>query len=229
MSTEETPYVLVVDDEVNIRKTIRRSLGKIDCRVETAVNGEEALEMIDESAPDVILLDMKMPGPSGLEVLRELRERGVNSRVVIITAYGTVGNAVEAMKLGAVDFLQKPFLPEDIRELVTEMLKRPDPASLTPDEDDYDDLVEAARAALKENDYQRANDWLKQAQMADDRRPEALNLLGAMYELQGDQQQARKMYRAGLSLKPGYSPAEKNLERITDLKIDSTPIDLGEE
>ncbi|MFO8061240.1 MAG: response regulator [Bacillota bacterium] len=224
---EGRPVILVVDDEINIRKTVARALGKEQYDVKTAVNGEEALTMIEEQVPDIILLDMKMPGMDGLEVLRQLRERKARSKVVIITAYGTVDNAVEAMKLGAVDFLQKPFLPDDIRDLVQDILRRPDPAQLMPDQDDYESLVEAARAALQVGDYQRAEEWLKQARAADDRRPGVQNLLGALYELRGDRKQAIKMYRVALSLEPGYGPGKRNLERITGWRADMGPIDLG--
>ena len=222
------PVVLVVDDEVNIRKTVVRALNKLDCDVRSAVNGEEAMDMVGEEAPDVMLLDMKMPGMDGLEVLRQLREGGYSTHVIMITAYGTVDNAVEAMKLGAVDFLQKPFLPDEIRDLVQDMLERPDPASLRPREDDYDALVDAALAALKVADYARAEGWLRQAGATDDLRPEAHNLLGALYELRGDRRHALKMYRVALSIEPGYNPSRRNLDRLTSLRGGAGPIDLGE-
>ncbi|MFO7942311.1 MAG: response regulator [Bacillota bacterium] len=227
MGENETPLILVIDDEVNIRKTLLRSLKGSGYEVETAVNGEEGLEKMEQRAPDVVLLDMKMPGLSGIEVLREMREREIYSKVVIITAYGTVDNAVEAMKLGAVDFLQKPFLPDDIRQLIRDLLERPSLEDLSPDESDYDELVDAARIALTSGDHERAETWLRRALAADDKRPEAHNLLGVYYELVADKQQALKMYRAALSLDPSYGPANRNLERATELRSDSKPMDLG--
>ena len=225
---ESKPIILVVDDEINIRKTVARALGKRQYDVRTAVNGEEAVAMMDEEAPDIVLLDLKMPGLDGLEVLGEIRQRGISTHVVIITAYGTVDNAVEAMKLGAVDFLQKPFLPDDIRELVENILKRPDFSELMPDQGDYESLVEAARAALQAADYKQAEEWLRQARAAGDQRTEVQNLIGALYELRGDRKQATKMYRVALSLDPGYQPGQRNLERITSWRADMRPIDLGE-
>ncbi|MBE0616331.1 MAG: response regulator, partial [Proteobacteria bacterium] len=103
--------VLVVDDEKNIRLTLTQSLRALEVETDTAVNGEEALAKLGQAAYDLLLLDLKMPGMDGMEVLRRTRETLPELPVVILTAYGTVASAVEAMKLGAVDFLQKPFSP----------------------------------------------------------------------------------------------------------------------
>jgi len=118
------PSVLVVDDEKNIRVTLRESLKSLGFDVETAINGEEALELATRRTYELILLDLKMPGMDGMEVFRQLRERSPSTAVVLVTAHGSVEAAVEAMKLGAVDFLQKPFAPQEIREVVTHVLQR---------------------------------------------------------------------------------------------------------
>ena len=118
------PSVLVVDDEKNIRVTLRESLKSLGFDVETAINGEEALELATRRTYELILLDLKMPGMDGMEVFRQLRERSPSTAVVLVTAHGSVEAAVEAMKLGAVDFLQKPFAPQEIREVVTQVLQR---------------------------------------------------------------------------------------------------------
>jgi len=117
------PSVLVVDDEKNIRVTLRESLKSLGFEVETAINGEEALELAARRTYELILLDLKMPGMHGMEVFRQLRERSPSTAVVLVTAHGSVEAAVEAMKLGAVDFLQKPFAPQEIREVVTHVLQ----------------------------------------------------------------------------------------------------------
>ena len=82
--------------------------------VQTAPSGEEGFELASGGAFDVILSDMRMPGISGLDVLRQLRERRVDSAFIIMTGFGTVDTAVEAMKLGAVDFVQKPFFRDEL-------------------------------------------------------------------------------------------------------------------
>ena len=128
--------VLVVDDEKNIRLTISQSLEKLDLEVDNAVNGEEALQKIKQDDYRLVLLDLKLPGMDGVEVLRRLRGFNKNIKVLIITAHGTVENAVEAMKLGAVDFIQKPFTPDEIRGFVAKALARtrgiPEPAAPGP-------------------------------------------------------------------------------------------------
>ena len=114
--------VLIVDDEKNIRLTLALALEKLNIPVDTAVNGEEALQKLAEKSYGLMLLDLRMPGIDGLEVLRRVPEIRPEVKVVIITAWGSIEAAVEAMKLGAVDFLQKPFDAQDVRELVSSLL-----------------------------------------------------------------------------------------------------------
>jgi DNA-binding NtrC family response regulator len=114
--------ILVVDDEKNIRLMLTKALADDETAVETAVNGEEALEKIEQSAYDLVLLDLRLPGMDGLDVLRELRERNAKQAVIVLTAHGTVESAVEAMQGGAVNFLQKPFAPQELRDAVAKAL-----------------------------------------------------------------------------------------------------------
>ena len=116
--------VLIVDDEKNILLTLSQSLEALQLETDTATNGEEALAKLKEKEFGLILLDLRMPGMDGMEVLRQVREIRPDIRIIMITAYGTIELAVEAMKLGAVDFIQKPFFPEEIRELVTRVMDR---------------------------------------------------------------------------------------------------------
>jgi len=111
-SDRENVPILVVDDEKNIRLTLSQSLESLGVEIRTAVNGEEALQKLQEEDFSLILLDLKMPGMGGMEVLRRVRERWSKARVIIITAHGTIESAVEAMKLGAADFIQKTFQPK---------------------------------------------------------------------------------------------------------------------
>jgi len=122
----ETLRVLVVDDEAGMRLAVSRALR--DCRlelpeagecvaleVETAESGEQALERIRERAPDLLLLDHKMPGISGLDVLDALAPLKLDMLAVMITAYATIETAVLATRRGAYDFLAKPFTPDELR------------------------------------------------------------------------------------------------------------------
>jgi len=116
--------ILIVDDEKNIRMTLSQSLESLGLPIETAVNGEEALRKLEDVEFTVLLLDLKMPGIGGMGVLHEVRKRWPGTLVIIITAHGTIDTAVEAMKLGAADFIRKPFSPVEIRELVKQVLKK---------------------------------------------------------------------------------------------------------
>src|SRR5215831_14780698 len=117
-------HILVVDDERNIRKNLGMVLEAQGYQVDTTSNGDDALLRIKEGRYDIVFVDIQMPKMDGLELLRYLRGLRPKMPVVILTAYGTVHRAVEAMKLGAVDFLEKPFDPKAIQLLCKEILER---------------------------------------------------------------------------------------------------------
>jgi len=218
--------VLIVDDEKNIRLTIKSCLDELGYNIEVAVNGTEGLSKILENDFDLVLLDLKMPGLDGMEVLRQLREKGNPVNVIIMTAYGTVEKAVEAMKLGAIDFLSKPFTPPEIRKIVENVLKRP---NLTEDKlSGYNDLVEFSKRLILDKDYDKAETYLKKSIAENVDAAEPHNLLGVLAESKRDNLLAIKHYRAALDLDPTYQPAQKNLERITQFKYSKEGIDLGE-
>jgi two-component system, NtrC family, response regulator AtoC len=116
--------ILVVDDEPSNRNILRQELIHKGYLVETANNGREALRKIESVGPDLLILDYMMPDLSGLEVLKELRKRENDTPVVMITAYGTMERAVEAMKEGAYDFITRPFEPDHIALVVRKALER---------------------------------------------------------------------------------------------------------
>ena len=116
--------ILVADDERNIRKNLAMVLESAGYQVDEARDGEEALALCRETHPDIAFVDLHMPKMEGLDVLAHFRTLSPKTAVVIITAYGSAANAVEAMKLGAVDFLEKPFDPKIIGILAEEILFR---------------------------------------------------------------------------------------------------------
>jgi len=205
--------VLIVDDEKNIRLTLTQTLETMDIETGTAINGEEALSKLKDREYDLILLDLKMPGMDGMDVLRRVVEIRPDIRIIIITAHGTIESAVEAMKLGAVDFIQKPFAPKEIREIVTQVIDREkvDVKKAT----DYSTRLELAKRCINEKQFEAAIEHIKKAVSLDTSRPEAFNLLGALHEIRGDKYEAQNYYRAALDLDSSYKPAIDNLHRTT--------------
>ncbi len=109
--------ILIVDDDKAIRYSLKRMLEE-KYSILTAQNGEEALDRLKESSPDLIIMDIKMPGRNGIDVLKEIRSIDPKSLVIMMTAYGTTETAIEAMKFGAFDYILKPFPIVQMKELV---------------------------------------------------------------------------------------------------------------
>ena len=117
--------ILIVDDEENIRRVTRLTLQAAGYEVGEASDGERGLEAFgDGSSWDAVLLDQRMPGMDGLETLRHINERDATARVIMATAYASIELAVDAMKLGATDFVRKPMTPEILRNAVAAALSK---------------------------------------------------------------------------------------------------------
>jgi len=112
------PNILVIDDEESMRVGCVQTLTEEGYRAQAAENGIEGLEMAQKESFDLVILDLRMPGLDGMEVLEKLKEFEPSVVVVVITGYATIESAVEAMKLGAFDFLPKPFTPEALLAIV---------------------------------------------------------------------------------------------------------------
>jgi two-component system response regulator AtoC len=106
--------VLVVDDEENLRLVLRTLLRRHAYEVETAASGEEALALVDSFGPDFVLTDVRMPKMGGLDLLATLKAKGNDATVIVMSAYGNMDMAIEAMKTGAYDYVQKPFKPDEV-------------------------------------------------------------------------------------------------------------------
>ncbi|MEW5911140.1 MAG: sigma-54 dependent transcriptional regulator [Thermodesulfobacteriota bacterium] len=115
--------ILVVDDEKNYLVVLEALLSQAGYEVASAQNGAQALALVEEAEPDLVITDMRMPQMSGLELIRRLKERYTDLPIVVMTAYGTVENAVEAMKLGATDYISKPFENTELLLTVEKSLK----------------------------------------------------------------------------------------------------------
>jgi len=115
---------MVVDDEKNIRIMLKRVLSGDQYEIDEAVNGLEALQKIKREKYDAILLDVKMPEMNGLQVIDKIKEMDINTPIIMMSAYGTIPEAVEAMKLGAVDYLIKPFDLDELRMTLDRMIRQ---------------------------------------------------------------------------------------------------------
>lgn len=217
--------ILIIDDEKNIRFTLEQCLREDDVVIGLAEDGETGLKMLKEEAYDLVLLDIRMPGISGMQTLEAIRKDGMECAVIIMTAYGTVENAVEAMKLGALDFISKPFAPEEIRELVSQVRLRKDLTERTLGT--YREFVEFAKKCIVEKAFEKAELYLKKAISENVNAAEPHNLFGVIAEYRGDFGSAGKHYRAACALDPTYKPADRNLQRLTEYDYSIRGISLG--
>ncbi|MDB5220054.1 MAG: Response regulator of zinc sigma-54-dependent two-component system, partial [Myxococcaceae bacterium] len=119
----EKKQVLIVDDEPNLRKILAAQLSRDGYEVMLAEDGEQGLSMLREHHIDLVVTDLKMPKVDGMTLLREALRETPDLPIVMITAHGTVDTAVEALKLGAFDYLTKPFDKDEVRQVVAKALK----------------------------------------------------------------------------------------------------------
>ncbi len=118
-----TAKILVIDDDTSLRRVLEYNLQEEGYEVEAAASGEEGLKLFRQLLPDLVITDMKMSGMDGLQVLKSIKESSADTLVIIITAFGTVDVAVEAMKAGAYDYITKPFNREALKLTVKKALQ----------------------------------------------------------------------------------------------------------
>ena len=123
-TTNETAHVLVVDDEGAIRYSVSKTLQRVGYNVAEAASGEEALDTMKKHHFDVVLTDIRMPGLTGVELLKRIKEQAPDAIVILMTGYASLGTAVEALRLGAHDYLIKPSSSQDIRQSVSRGVER---------------------------------------------------------------------------------------------------------
>jgi signal transduction histidine kinase len=115
MAMDTIPKILIIDDEEIVLDSCTHILAKSNYTVFTAQSGEDGLALLEEESPDLVFVDLKMPGISGMEVLEKIQAHDATIMPIVITGFATVSSAVEAMKRGAYDFLPKPFSPDEMR------------------------------------------------------------------------------------------------------------------
>src|SRR3990172_11652497 len=118
------PRILVVDDEIIVCESCQRILEEEGYEVEIALSGKEAFEKMKEHPHDLVITDLKMPGIDGMEVLKVVRKEYPDTIVIMITGFSTVETAVEAMKLGAFDYIPKPFTPDEVSIVMKKAIEK---------------------------------------------------------------------------------------------------------
>jgi DNA-binding response OmpR family regulator len=231
--------ILIVDDEPNVRLVFRTALESAGYRLDEAGDGDEALARLEDDTFDLILLDLRMPRLDGMETLHKIREQGRRVPVVIVTAHGSIPDAVAAMKLGAIDFLTKPLTPEALRRAVAEVLERHAVEEAPPARAEatvtaagaFAADLRRAKRALNNGWIAEAEVYLKQAIALNPHSAEAHNLKGVLHEVRDEHDDSLREYKAALKADRRFGPARHNLkryyERFTFGRSD-VPIDLGE-
>jgi DNA-binding response OmpR family regulator len=230
--TEHMSYqILVVDDEPHVRLAYRMTLEAESYAVHQADCAETALERMVRESFDLAILDLRLPGMDGLDLLAEMRNRNILVPVVMITAHGDVPNAVRAMHLGAIDFLQKPLTPESLRTVVADVFARhAAPPSATAPADDFASHFSEAKRLINLRTFGAAWTHLSRALELSQHSPDALNLAGVLFEMQQDYERAGKLYEMAIKYESGHEPAKQNLRRLTDLcqsGSSNEPFNLG--
>ena len=122
--TKEEPIVFVVDDDVSVRNGLKRLIRSVGLEVETFASAEEFLDHDHPDKPSCLVLDVRMPGLSGLDLQEELAAQGLEMPIIFVTGHGDVRMSVRAMKAGAVDFLEKPFDDQDLLDAIQGAIER---------------------------------------------------------------------------------------------------------
>jgi len=222
--------LLIVDDETNVRLNFRMTLETEGYEIFEAGSGEQAVQLLAKHSFALAILDVRMPGMDGLELLAKMREIGIRVPAMIVTAYSDVPHAVKAMKLGAIDFLQKPLRPEDFRNIVAEIIKR----HARPNEplvETFSAHIVAAKRCINLRAFAKARLHLAKALELNAKSVDAFNLAGVLAELLEDYDKAKKYYGRAIKLDKNYEPAQQNMRRLFEMDqfgSSTEPVNLGD-
>jgi Response regulator containing CheY-like receiver, AAA-type ATPase, and DNA-binding domains len=183
--------VLVVDDTKNIRMILTKCLELEGYEVMTANDGKQALELFMSQNFDLAFLDIKLPEVRGTEVLKRIRDFGIKTPVIIITAYATVKNAVDCTNMGAVAYVQKPFSADKIRTVLKEI----DSVCENDGKVDTENLICGARQFLESHDYIKALELAKKALPSELENPDIYLVISQAYRGLECEEHAERFYK----------------------------------
>jgi DNA-binding response OmpR family regulator len=205
------PRILVVDDEKNVRFTVTHALRSDGYTVDSAASGTEGLERTSQERYDLILVDLRMPGMTGIDMLRELRRRDPEMPAVIITAYGVPQQLVEAAELGAIDCIHKPFSIQTIRAVVHEVLGREGVVENAVAQPEVSELIRRAKCAIMHRALDEAHALLEEAIAISSNDGDLYLLAGIVSLLRHDGESARERFRKALQIDPTNKNASEYL------------------
>lgn len=116
--------LLIVDDDINLCTVLQEELNEVGYDAQSVYNGDSAIEFLLRNKVDLILLDLKMPGKTGFDVLKEMHEKSIYTKVIVLTAYADVKSAIESARMGATDFISKPYDFDELLITIRKVLQK---------------------------------------------------------------------------------------------------------
>ena len=209
--------IFIIDDETTIRLMFRTALETDGYDVEEAASVDEAMMGLQTEKYDLVILDLRLGEDNGLDVLAEMRRRGIQTPTLMITAYGSIRNAVRAMQLGAIDFLEKPIDPTALRKIVAEIVGRHRPTVGPVELGSLEDFLREAKRLINLQSFDLAGHMVTQALRFYENSPDAHNLQGILYEIAGNLDAAKKAYGRAIKLDSRHPAAQQNMRRMFEL------------
>jgi ActR/RegA family two-component response regulator len=211
--------ILIADGDHKACKSLKRLLEASGYSADWSCDADEAIGKCKENHPEIAFIELAVPKMSSLELLSCIRGLSRRTDVVVLTGCGTIARAVEAMKLGAVEFIEKPFDPVAIPILCRELLLR----RKLDAGGSVDEMLELAELARRRGAHLAQRAYLKQAMLRDATRPEPYFELGKYYERECDVGAAVNYYYMALDAGTGYQPARDALVRLGAMSIAPNP------
>lgn len=213
MPASDRPPLLIVDEDISLRLTLADALSDLGVRIEQASEGRQALEKLSGRNFSLILLDLRLPGVDGEQVLREFHRRRPDVPVVVTVEPMDAGQGAALVRAGAAEVLERPIDARRLRDLIAAQLDRP--GLLRRRLDAFGNHLDLAARALQDRLLEATVVHAQEALALFPERAEPFNLLGIVAQLRMDLARAQRLYRTALSLNDRYEPAQRNLENVS--------------